>query len=110
MCFEYFAMNITVSKINFTGLVPKESYTGPILKLTKSDKAEISTCEKELTEKISAACRFKRYIENSNLSLERKRSCHNKLCDLEHDISIIREKIRSIKVARLNKQKESLRK
>ena len=91
--------------LNGRKLIPLGQHKGPILKLTKREKSEIAILEKELAEKIASACKFRSYIQNSNLSIDMKRNYYSKLWDIEMDIDILKNKIREIKVNRYNHQK-----
>lgn len=97
--------------VNGRRLVPRDQHSGPVLKLTKKDKVEIEQLQKELNRKIAAAIKFRNSIEgNRNLSIDARRNCYDSLFDLENDIESLKNKIRKIKIARFEKQKESLKK
>lgn len=102
-------MYINQSFTTFQALVPLSEYKGPILKLTKSDKAKI----KELSN-TKASLELDLYnIENilKEKKLASELNWYNNLYDsILYKIEYLNEQIKQIKIDRKNQQLNALKK
>jgi hypothetical protein len=103
-------MNVTktensFSKMYFRGRIPKAQYHGPILKLTSEDIDKIKFLEKDIQ-----TCKNK--ISEKELKISKTQNLYYKsryemaITSILNHITEIKERIRNIKIARLNIQRQ----
>ena len=86
-------------------LVPKSTYKGPILKLTKKEQAAIKQLEEKAIAYEIEQFNIRSYMDKTKLTSVQKEMLFEKLDQLSHWIQVVRENIQNIKIERLNKQK-----
>ena len=104
-------MNLSVNSygLNFGGakkLIPLSKYKGPILKLTEADKAEISRCRQRLAD-LELNLHKLEAQEKKSTSTRESYYYFDEIQKYLFDIDTLRTRIENIKIARLNKQKET---
>ncbi len=98
------------NNITFGALVPKKDYAGPILKLTKNEKAKIDSFQKkigELTLEREKLCTLRDKTSELSGLWEYYEAGIYKVCDMIDDL---RAEIAKIKTERFAKQKARLAK
>lgn len=102
-------MNISVNTYNCNfqadkRLIPLAQYKGPILKLTRNDKAKIAQYRKTISSLELDTYKLEALAKKSKSAKETS-YFFDKIQRTLFEIEKLREKIREIKIARFNKQK-----
>ena len=107
-------MNVVTPNKNTTfftakKLIPFSQYKGPILKLTKAEKAQIAHLESEIA---ALECDLYRISNYQKLKLSESQLFSSQSTEMHLDgmISSLRKMIKEIKANRLRKQQEKLNK
>ena len=91
---------------NFQGFIPKSKYKGPILELTESDKEQIANIQKQIT---SLECNIYEYTalhKSKKRTSDTQERTYKAYCKyVQRALNELREKIKEVKVHRLNIQK-----
>lgn len=99
-------MNITFSNpISFNGIIPLKKYTGPILKLTETEEAKISSLQENINNFEMELYNLNKLFEGKRLSTGQSNYYFNKVMTISAQIDDLKQMIRQIKIDRLNMQK-----
>ena len=94
--------------MNTKNLIPLSQYNGVILKLTAKDKKQIEQMRKQIVQLETDICTFNKKINAPKTTRKEKEIFDIKRLETENSIDLIKEKIKEIKIQRLNTQKEKL--
>ncbi len=92
------------SNVNFSGLVPKKSYKGPLLKLTETDKKKISALQENIVKMELELYDLSRIYDNKKLTTEKLDYIWGIEERLKARIESLRENINAIKINRIKMQ------
>ena len=99
-------LNYTITPISFNSLIPRSEFKGPILKLTKKEKAKIAELMDKKSELELELVQVNNRLEKNQKTITKEwRQLSIVSSKLEGAISTIEKQIREIKIKRFNKQK-----
>ncbi len=92
--------------ISFGGMIPLKKYTGPLLKLTKSEEDKISTLQSNINDLEIELYQLSKIYDGKNLTNGQANYYFNKVESINTQINELKEIIRTIKINRFNEQKK----
>lgn len=92
--------------ISFGGMIPLKKYTGPLLKLTKSEEDKISTLQSNINDLEIELYQLSKIYDGKNLTNGQANYYFNKVASINTQINELKEIIRTIKINRFNEQKK----
>ncbi len=95
--------------LQFKGLVPVKNYKGPILKLTKAEQKLITDYQKAITQTECELYKLERAYQKKKISEKDSNYFNDVHYYLSGKIENLKNKIREIKINRLNLQKGELK-